>query len=357
MNTPSLKVVRNEAKKSAQIFLYGTIGDFWYSESPITAKSLQRQLSSLHDVDRVDIHLNGPGGDVHEGLAMSNIIRASKKEIHTWNDGLCASMFAIILVSAKQENRHGAKGSLTMIHSASTGNWGNATEMRECAEMLDKHDDVLGEFLVDATGLDLKTVRSKWMDGKDHWMTAKEAAAENLLQVEDYQAQALPENITTAPIDQIAAFYNPNKQNQNPQINNESMLPFTNKFKSLTALAKVAVNDITPELVQAVNDEIVAEKIPGVTLVLDSALQSITEKAEKVEDLETEVVNLKQKIEDQTSQINTLSGTVENQKEKLSRPASTPAAPLNTKVDPTLEPEKVVDSYRTSVDDEAAKYY
>lgn len=44
------------------------------------------------------------------------------------------------------------------------------------------------------------------------------------------------------------------------------------KFPALTALAGLAPEAITPALVEAVNKEIVAEKIPGVTLALDSSL-------------------------------------------------------------------------------------
>jgi ATP-dependent Clp protease protease subunit len=285
MKNPFLRVVKTEAKASAQIFLYGIVGDYWYSDSPVTARNLQRQLALLSDVPVIHLRLNGPGGDVHEGLLICNIIKASKKEIHTWNDGICASMMATILESVPEGRRHAAKASLTMIHSASTIAWGNTQDMKDTADMLDKHDDVLAEIFSDATGLTLDHVKAKWFDGKDHWLTAKEGEAEGLFSIEDYDIADIQDDATEMPLDKIAAFYTTSTPPKNPQINNETMFGL-DKFKSISAMAKKAVNEITPEMVKNVNDELVTEKIEGVTLVLDSTLQEVTDKAGKVDALE-----------------------------------------------------------------------
>ncbi|RQO65089.1 hypothetical protein DBR40_24775 [Pedobacter sp. KBW01] len=344
MSKPVLRVVRNEAKASAQIFLYGIVGEYWYTDSPVTARNLQRQLSLLSDVPVIHLHLNGPGGDVHEGLLMCNIIKASKKEIHTWNDGICASMMAVILESVPEGRRHAAKASLTMLHSASTIAWGNAQDMRDTADMLDKHDDVLAEILSDATGLTLDQVKSKWFDGKDYWLTAKEGEAEGLFTIEDYDISEIPDDAVNQPLDQIAAFYSsPKNHNKNPQINNETMFG-KDKFKSLSALAKLAVNDVTPELVAAVNDELESEKIPGVTLVLDSELQTVSDKAEKADQLEADAKIKDQKIKD-------LEKTVKDQKALLDDPAEEIEGVVTDKKDSTGE-KPVVNAFETSFDRE-----
>lgn len=349
MKNPFLKVVRNEAKASAQIFLYGIVGDYWYSDSPVTARNLQRQLALLSDVPVIHLHLNGPGGDVHEGLLICNIIKASKKEIHTWNDGICASMMSTILESVPEGRRHAAKASLTMIHSASTCAWGNAQYMRETADMLDKHDDVLAEIFADATGLTLDEVKAKWFDGKDYWLTAKEGEAEGLFTIEDYDIADIPDDATEMPLDKIAAFYSTNSQPKNPQIKNEKMFGLE-KFKSLSAMAKKAVTDITPELVKEVNDELVKEKIDGVTLVLDSTLQEVTDKAAKVDALESEKTTLNEKI-------TALEKTVADQKILLKVPAAEDEKVVTDKDDSTGEKKVVVDTYETSVDKVAKQYF
>jgi ATP-dependent Clp protease protease subunit len=348
MKNPFLRVVKNEAKASAQIFLYGIVGDYWYSDSAVTARNLQKQLALLSDVPVIHLHLNGPGGDVHEGLLICNIIKASKKEIHTWNDGICASMMAAILEAVPEGRRHAAKASLTMIHSASTIAWGNAQDMRETADMLDKHDDVLAEIFADATGLTLNEVKAKWFDGKDYWLTAKEGEAEGLFTIEDYEIADIPDDATEMPLDQIAAFYTTNTPPKNPQIKNEKMFGL-DKFKSLSAMAKKAVNEITPEMVKNVNDELVAEKIEGVTFVLDSTLQEVTDKAGKVDALEAEKVTLAEKI-------TALEKTVADQKVLLDAPAEEIENVVTKETDSTGK-KTVVDTFETSIDKQAKKYF
>jgi ATP-dependent Clp protease protease subunit len=347
VSKPTLKVVRNEAQASAQIFLYGIVGDYWYSDSPVTARNLQRQLSLLSDVPVIHIHLNGPGGDVHEGLLICNIIKASKKEIHTWNDGICASMMVPILSSVPDGRRHAAKASLTMIHSASTYAWGNAQDMRDTADMLDKHDDVLADIIADALGVTLEDLKTKYFDGNDHWLTAKDAAAEGLFIIEDYEIAEIPENASEQPLDKIAAFYQNSNSNSKPtQINNETMFGSTKKFTALTAMAKLAVTDITPEMVKAANDEIVADKIDGVTLVLDSELEAVSDKADKVDALEAAAKVTAQTIADLQKKVKDLGAA----------PAEEPEKPVTEVTDSTgKKPEVVTNAFETSFDREMAK--
>jgi ATP-dependent protease ClpP protease subunit len=349
VSKPLLRVVRNEAQASAQIFLYGIVGDYWYSDSPVTARNLQRQLALLSDVPVIHLHLNGPGGDVHEGLLMCNIIRASKKEIHTWNDGICASMMSALLESVDAERRHAAKASLTMIHNASTMAWGNSKDLREAADMLDKHDDVLADIYADAVGLTLDEIKTKWFDGSDHWLTSSEGAAEGLFSVEDYEIADIPEDATNQPLDKIAAFYNSNSNPKPPQINNETMFG-SKKFNALSALAKVAAGDITPEQVKAVNDEIEAENIPGVTLVLDSVLQAVSDKADTVDALTAAAAIKDQKIKD-------LEKKISDQKVLLDAPAEEFTPAVTDQVDSTGKKIEVVDSFETSYDREVAKAF
>jgi ATP-dependent protease ClpP protease subunit len=330
-------IVRNEAKGSADIFLYGIVGDYWYSDSSVNARNLQYQMSLVSDFARINIHLCGPGGDVHEGLLMCNIIKASKKEIHVYNDGVCCSMMAVLLMSCVAlERRHAATASLTMFHSASTIVWGNSTELRETADMLDKHDDVLADIIADATGMTIDQVKTKWFDGKDHWLTAKEGGELGLFLVEEYEIQPIPEDATNKSLDKIAAFYSGKTNPITTKLNNEHMIFGDNKFKSLTALAKLAVNDITADHVKAINDEIEKEKIPGVTAVLDSELQAVKDRVEKLDEVEASVVALQSSVSEKDQKILDLQAIVDEQKKKLGLPAEDPKAPTTTKVDDTV---------------------
>jgi ATP-dependent Clp protease protease subunit len=355
----NLFIVRNEASSEANILLYGVIGDYWYSDNPVTARALQRQLTLLSDFKRINLHLNGPGGDVHEGLLILNTILADKGDrIHVYNDGVCCSMMAVLLLSVPAERRHAAKASLTMIHQASTYAWGNSDELREAADMLDKHDDVLAGVFADGLGLTINQVKAKWFDGKDHWFTATEGAAEGLFTVEDYEISEIPENPRDQSLERIAAFYAKpvNNKSQSKITNSDTMGLLSNKFKSISALAKVAAADRTAAHFEAVKAELEAEGLTGVTLVPEDELQEKVDAADKVPGLEKQVNDLGVEKTTLTQKVSDLQKIVDEQKKELGKPAEEIKNPVTDKID-SVGITTPVEDYTTSVDIEARKYW
>jgi len=348
MNKHPFKVVTNLATQTAVIYLYGIIGDFWDNENPITARVVQQLLYSVSDYARVDIRLNGPGGDTLEAFPIANLIKSFsvKQDIHTYNDGICASAFIVLLLAVKRENRHGARGSMPMIHSASTGNWGNSASMRDSAEMLAKYDETLATFISDAVDIPVTDVVAKWFDGKDHWFTSAEAEAANLYTVEDYAAVPMPEKVENMRIDKVAAFY---KLTSN--INNTDMGILYSNFKTISALAKVAVAERTAEQFKAVNDELEAEGILGVSVVPEEDLKDTMAAAKKVPALEESVTALEAEKVTNLAKITALEKTVADQKKELKKPAEEVTNPVTDADDSTGE-KPVVNEFETSFDRE-----
>lgn len=353
MNKPSLKVVRNETDGTAKILLYGIIGsyDYWSDEeSYLTAKTFVRLLSSLEaKYNVIDVHIHSPGGDVWEGLAICNAIKASKKTINTHNDGIAMSMGACILACGK--NRYAAKGSITMIHNASTISWGTSETLRQDADMLDTTDDVLAEYFADAMGKSIDEIKTSYFDHKDHFLTAKQCEELGLITISDDQAQDVPENVHNMKPHQVAALYQ--GQKTNPQNNNSdmSLIQFNNPFKGISALAKVPVKDVTDEQLKAVHDELEAEGIKGFTLVKTTDLAETVAESEKVKDLNLQVTNLEAEKTALTAKVTSL-------EKDLGKPAVEATAPIATKPDGTPAAVVVVEeTFETSVDAEAKKYF
>lgn len=354
MSKTALRVVKNEAnKKEASIYLYGVIGDFWFSDNdPLTARKFLKTLSALeatHDV--IHVHINSPGGDVFEGLGICNAIISSKKEIHTWNDGLCASMGASILLSAKKGYRHAAKASMMMLHNASTICWGNAQNMRDTADMLDTTDLTLCNIIGEAAGISAEAAVAKYMDYKDHWLSSAEAETEGFVTIEDYAVVDMPDNVEDLTMDQVAAFYHPKIKNQ---INNQDPdmgLLSNNKLKKLHALAKVAAEAITQEQVEEVNTELAEAEIEGLTLVKDADLQETIEAAAKIPALEAQVTTLTA----EAARVKDLEAEVATLKAELKKPAADPAS-VDTDGQDDIPPADQAPAYNmTSVDKEKAK--
>jgi ATP-dependent protease ClpP protease subunit len=92
-----------------------------------------------------DVHLriNSPGGDVFAGIAMAQLMREYKGDIIAHVDGYAASAASLIAVAAKKCIM--APASMMMIHKAWTFAIGNADDLLETADLLDKIDGQLAE--------------------------------------------------------------------------------------------------------------------------------------------------------------------------------------------------------------------
>ena len=163
----------------ADIMLYGVIGDSWFEES-VTARQLVGEIKSLEKTaSKINVRINSPGGSVFDGLAIFNALQNSTAEIHTWNDGLAASMGAVILMAGSTV--HSAKNALMMLHSPSTGAWGNAAELRQALNALEKVQNSLIECLMPRTEKTKAEIEAEYFDYQDHWLSAEEAQAEGFI--------------------------------------------------------------------------------------------------------------------------------------------------------------------------------
>jgi len=172
--------VQNKATDSVDILIYGVIGESWYQES-VTARQFVADLKSLEkDYKRINVRINSPGGSVFDGLPIFNALRNSSAEIHTYNDGLCASMAAVILLAGKTV--HTADNALMMLHSPISGCYGNAGDMEQVLEMLGKVQDSLISCITSRnTSKTSEEIKAAYFDYKDHWLTADEASDEKFV--------------------------------------------------------------------------------------------------------------------------------------------------------------------------------
>lgn len=136
--------IENKKNDEADVYIYDEIG-FWGT----TAADFASQLRDL-DVGHITLHLNSPGGDVFDGVAIYNTLVNHKADVSVFVDGLAASA-ASFIAQAGDEVVMG-KGSTMMIHDASGMAWGNAEEMRQTADILDRVSDTIAGFYADRTG-------------------------------------------------------------------------------------------------------------------------------------------------------------------------------------------------------------
>jgi len=169
-------VVKNEADREATIYIYGAIGgiDWDTYETINTASKFTEEFKEIEEgADDIHVRINSPGGDVFEGQAIYNALFASKKRIITYNDGICASMAALILLAG--DEIHAFKNSLLMIHNSSSYYWGNKQEVEEQLKAAEKIDKALGTAIEDRLDISAEEVEKDYLNYKDNWFTAEEA--------------------------------------------------------------------------------------------------------------------------------------------------------------------------------------
>lgn len=168
--------------KPPVLSIFEEIG-FW----GVQAKDFLAQLSSLPG-DKLDVEISSPGGDVFAAVAMYNGLRASGKEITTKVMGVAASAASLVFMSG--DNRVMPKNTHLMVHNPWSFAVGNAAELRDTADFLDKIGTTVRGTYAARSGMTDEAVTE--LLAKDTWLTADEALANGMATqvIEEVKAQA-----------------------------------------------------------------------------------------------------------------------------------------------------------------------
>lgn len=151
------------------INVYGTIGaDFWDDECT-SAADFSRALEEAGG-DDVTIHINSCGGNVFDANAMAERLRAYKGRSTASIEGIAASAASYFALTADEVVMN--PSALMMVHNPSSVCAGQASDMRDCADFLDKVGETIVSQYVRKTGMGADEVRAlmdaeTWMDALD----------------------------------------------------------------------------------------------------------------------------------------------------------------------------------------------
>ena len=146
MEIPKIKAlleVKNETTDTADLFLYGSIRQsYWWDDegSCISANGVRKSLESLKGKS-INIHINSPGGDVFESIAICNLLKQHDGDINIYVDAMAGSGASLIATAGTKVYMFA--NSMQMIHNAWTIASGNAAELRKVADDLDKIDSAV----------------------------------------------------------------------------------------------------------------------------------------------------------------------------------------------------------------------
>jgi ATP-dependent protease ClpP protease subunit len=174
-NTERRAVVRAEVSSTnateATLYLYGPIdswGGFWGVSAAEVAGALSELPSGTTDLT---LRINSPGGEVFEAVAIMNLLRDHSARITARVDGLAASAASFLAVSA-DETIMGGNTEL-MIHDAWGLAIGNASDMRQYADLLDRTSNDIASVYEAKAGGGVQAWRDYML--AESWFTAQEA--------------------------------------------------------------------------------------------------------------------------------------------------------------------------------------
>ncbi len=162
------------AVASAEIFIYGDIGESWYGDT-VAAADFVREIAAL-DVTQITIRINSYGGSVSDGIAIHNAIKRHKAHVTTSVEGVAASIASLIAIAG--DTVEIADNATMMLHAPWMYTEGNSAELRAYADMLDTWAAAMATSYATKTGQDQATMLALLTDGKDHWYTADDCIAE-----------------------------------------------------------------------------------------------------------------------------------------------------------------------------------
>ena len=141
---------KNITSTEADLFIYGEIVqeksvDWWTGEESRTEIGLmdfKKSLDELGNIQKLNIYINSPGGDVFTASTMISMLERQKDkgtEINAYVDGLSASAASFLMFVA--DNIYLYKNSIVMVHKPMSWAVGNANDMQKTIDALNKIED------------------------------------------------------------------------------------------------------------------------------------------------------------------------------------------------------------------------
>lgn len=188
--------IQAKADQSADISIFDEIG-YW----GVTAKQFIGDLKAI-DAKTIKLAINSPGGSVFDALAMYNALRQHPANVEVTVLGVAAS--AASLVAMAGDTIVMPENAFMMIHNPLNFAYGNADELREMADVLDKIGASLVATYANRTGLPEAEIKA--LLDAETWLNAEEAVIKGfadelqpaLKVAASFDMERLPDNVRAA---------------------------------------------------------------------------------------------------------------------------------------------------------------
>lgn len=235
----------------------------WSGSDGVCFKDIDSFLEAIpDDDDTIDLRLHCEGGDVLEGWAIVDKLRASGKTITATVEGICASMATVILLAASKRKAY--QHASLLIHAPFIPAWGlpckdfRADDFDAYAESLRDSTNRMLDFYVERTGADRAELEALMAEDK-------------FIDMERAKALGFIHDILPA---QSAAAHRTiiNQFNNDMEIKNKKTIAsLLNKLGEALGLTDATPTTVAYELTTAAGDVITIDKPEGEDPVVGDA--------------------------------------------------------------------------------------
>lgn len=157
--------------KILNLTILGAIGNpTWWEDNTCAADVIQ-YLETLGELEEINLTIKSPGGSIVEGTAIYEALKQHKAKVNVKIIGECCSIATVIAMAGDKIEM--ADTAYFMIHNPMSVLMGNAEELRDRAELLDKLKENIINAYIRKSQLSREEI-SKLMD-EETFFTAEEA--------------------------------------------------------------------------------------------------------------------------------------------------------------------------------------
>jgi ATP-dependent Clp endopeptidase proteolytic subunit ClpP len=168
---PGWYKITNSQSGPTMVSIYDEIGLYG-----VEAIDFQADLKAIKG--DIELHISSKGGDVFDGIAIYNTLKQRKGNVHVIVDSIAASAASFIAMAASPGLLEMAPHSELMIHDGLCMAIGNAADMRDLADQLDRVSDNIASIYAERTGKPAEYWRDKMR--AETWFTDQQAVDEGL---------------------------------------------------------------------------------------------------------------------------------------------------------------------------------
>lgn len=128
LSNPDWYSIKEQNKDNTEIFIYDVIG--WPF---IDANIFVQELSKI-DTKNITLRINSPGGDVFDGMAIHNALKAHESNVITKIEGIAASMGSVVALAGDEVQAY--DNTMLMIHDPWSIAIGNQYDFKEISDIL-----------------------------------------------------------------------------------------------------------------------------------------------------------------------------------------------------------------------------